>query len=698
MKEDRSGANAVINSLLIFIVLSGLPKILSLSLEETGDFEISVCGPKCRDGDNCGSPLCSSCEIYCGGTCNYEDESNCISSCDQTRCDTKPCKRCIFCANSGETCQLSTFVDVTSVFFPKQDPYWYEWGHSGKPYNHEGTPIFVDLNNDGRLDYFNSMHSHKYNTNIFSGRMELGESVPNNFTEDGIRPIENESNLQRLRSVSERIIIRDNPNVLSWMDPHGESIIDLDGDGILDILISTGGGQGTVKKNKTSTSAELISSDHSTDNFLLWGKKRIDKLTGESVTYFIGGRKAAREAGVHMSKGRGRINYLLDVNGDGLLDIFAANDRRVDNILAPGILLINQGNRKWKEDLTMKEFAGSMMLTDVDGDGFAQEIMISRSFCFPQRPNMEPDPDYGPVTEKTKTFCSTRPVGSLVVYKFSPEKKKMKKISHKFSNIGTEDKKQPPCCPHGANSGSRNCHAISMVSADFDGDLLADHVLLFESKMVFYFSGDRAKGELLPNSIIGAEIELPAHCPKGATVRVVDLDNDGVEEILVMCQVHSTFLVYTRGASERHWVLDNGCNHYGSMGELNNITLAGPTEQDLTELCSDGNNFMSGVEQICKAYEKGRIPGTKTGGMCLIDLNNDGFLDVVVAYYIGYLRFFKNVPSEKTRSNRFITFSVKGDGKSVNEYGIGAVVILYTKIKNAKKKPVSRDFKSSTYI
>jgi len=682
MKEDRKGADALLNSLLILIVLSGLPKIASLSLEQTADFNTSVCGKDCRDGNNCASPSCSSCEFYCGGICNYVNKQTCVPSCDQTRCSTESCKGCIFCAKSGATCQLSTFEDVTSVFFPKQDPYWYEWKHSGKPYCHEGAPLFVDLNNDGRLDYFNAMHAHKYSTNSFSGRMELGESVLNNFTKDDV--IENESNLQRLRSVSERIIIDDNPNKLTSMDPHGMNIVDLDGDGILDILISTGGGEGTIKRDTTTTGAKQVSNDNWMNNFLLWGEKGIDKLTGESVTYFRGGRGAARKARVHMFKGRGRINYLLDVNGDGLLDIFCVHDRRVDNTLAPGILLINQGDRTWKKDETMKEFTGSMMLTDADGDGFAQEIMISRSFCFPQRTNIASNPNYIPFTKKAKKFCSTRPVGSLVVYKFNPDKKKMKKISLKYSNIGAANNHQPACCPHATNSGSQNCHAISMASADFDGDLLADHVILFLSKMVFYFSGDRAEGELPGgNSRIGAEIELPAHCPKGRTVRIVDLDNDGVEEIVVMCQAHSTFLVYTRGSSERHWVLDNGCNDYGTMGALNTRALAGPTKQDLTELCnSDDHDWWEGLEKICKKYANGVTPEFKTSGMCLVDFNNDGFLDAVVAHHFGYLRFFKNVPSEKVRLNRFITFSVKGDGKSVNEYGIGATVILYTKKKN----------------
>ena len=60
-------------------------------------------------------------------------------------------------------------------------------------------------------------------------------------------------------------------------------------------------------------------------NFLFWGEKRWNETTQTKDQYFVGGRKAAFEAGVHMAFGRGRFNYILDFNGDGLLDIFTAH-------------------------------------------------------------------------------------------------------------------------------------------------------------------------------------------------------------------------------------------------------------------------------------------------------------------------------------------------------------------------------------
>jgi len=601
--------------------------------------------------------------------------------CDQNHCNDKSCEGCFFCTNAGDTCELGTFVDVTSTLFQKEDTYWHQWLHSGRPYLHWGTPVFVDLNDDGILDYFNSMHAHYYSVKDgFNKRMELGESVPNSFTKDGIPPIANESALQRLRPVSERIIIDDDPNSLLQLDPHGQNIVDLDGDGILDILVSSGGGEGLIK---TSIKTTTDNNSSWNDNFLLWGEKVLDTLTGKTVTFFRGGREAARKAGVHMQKGRGRINYLLDVNGDGLLDIFCLQDRRISNDLTPGILLINQGNRVWKEDPSMSEFTRSMILTDADGDGFAQEIMLSRSFCFPAREGPDTDQnfaEYGPFPKHITTFCSTRPVGSTAVYKFNPDINQMDEISSKYSNIGAENSKQPPCCPHGTRSGSQDCNAISMASADFDGDLLADHVILFLSKMVFYFSKDRAEDELPGgNEHIGIEINFPAYCSSAISVHIVDLDNDGVEEILVMCKTRGTFLVYRKGTLKRNWILDNNCNTYGSMGALHNITLTGSTEQDLEELCSAYDHNYLKLKEVCDAFEEDKIPpNPKAVGICLVDLDNDGFLDAVVSHHFGYLRFLKNVPPE-TSLNRFITFSVKGDGKSVNLNGIGAAVILYMK-------------------
>lgn len=102
---------------------------------------------------------------------------------------------------------------------------------------------------------------------------------------------------------------------------------------------------------------------------------------------------------------------------------------------------------------------------------------------------------------------------------------------------------QPTCCPHDSFDGANGCNAISMASADFDGDYIADHLFLYVDKLVFYFSSERPKG-ILP---IGDSYKgLVLHIPDVQSVRVVDLDNDGSIEIFVMCLVPGAFAIYSQ--------------------------------------------------------------------------------------------------------------------------------------------------------
>ena len=132
------------------------------------------------------------------------------------------------------------------------------------------------------------------------------------------------------------------------------------------------------------------------------------------------GRDTASVAGIHMRNGRGRVNYILDVNGDGLLDIFCIHDRPVSNVIAPGVLLINQGNRTWIEDPNMSEYTRSMMVTDADGDGYAQEIVLSRGFCFPQRdgPGSDPENVLGVFSDEDASTVYSLSVGRLWTREF----------------------------------------------------------------------------------------------------------------------------------------------------------------------------------------------------------------------------------------------------------------------------------------
>jgi len=618
-----------------------------------------ICPDICSNGLNCNLDICTTCEFECKNVCKIPYTTD--PSLDN---------------ESTSSCQLGSFVDVTRTKFLETDEYWYSWHHSGLPYQHFTSPLFVDFNGDNVLDYFNPMHAHELDEREYD-RMELAESVPFHNSRNETSVLEaggNDISMFHLRSISSRITINDYN--LEEMDMHGANILDLDNDGINDIFISSGGGRGTGDEDFLKTR----------DNFLLWGQRGFDEITGKPTTFFRGGRDTARAAGVHMRYGRGRMNYMFDANGDGLMDIFCFQSRRVGNELAPGILLINQGNRTWREESSMSEYARAALLTDVDGDGIAQEFVMNRAFCFPQRSGPEAvntDPELyelGPYPENILEFCKTRPVGSTAIYKYNKNTNKMEDISNKiYYNISPNNEKQPDCCPNGSWDGWQNCNALNIESGDFDGDQLADHIFLYQSKMVFYFSTDRPSGKISIGAFEhrGAEIYFPQNkCKSAISLQLVDLDNDGKEEILVMCRHKGQYLVYSHGIEKDDWTLNNDCNYDSALGDFMNASLVELQAQNYLDWCSEDTptTAVPGLNSRNRNYFCDQFGKWKQiqSGVSVIDLNNDGFPDLVTASNWGFVKMYQNVPSASSEKNRFIAFKLEG-----NAYGIGATVILH---------------------
>ena len=59
-----------------------------------------------------------------------------------------------------------------------------------------------------------------------------------------------------------------------------------------------------------------------------------------------------------------------------------------------------------------------------------------------------------------------------------------------------------------------------------------------------------------------------------------------------------------------------------------------------------------------------------------MDINNDGFQDIITIADFGHLRFFYNQKTQESADNQFITFKLKGDKFLTSEYGVGATIVL----------------------
>lgn len=543
-------------------------------------------------------------------------------------------------------CTIAVFRNITERMFKEHSDYWHTYpsklGRAGNP---EGAPSAIDLNGDGLLDIIHTSHDRP--------------------TQIGIRT------LSGGLAPSQIIVEGDNDQP----DSHGHVLADLDGDGITDMLVSAGGGTGGSK----------FKPDHNTENFLFWGE-----LGSDNAPVLRGGRPAARSAGLEGTQRRGRNAFVLDINGDGLLDIFSSADRRKDNILAHGSLFINQGNRTFQADDTVSEFSTTFQLTDADGDGFANEMVLVRDFCYPERKmGIDPKfPELGSYTTEAMEFCDSRIPGTIAVYKYNSKKGSVEDIGQKFSGglLTHPDKKKKqqrcydPNAKFGAFNRAHSCFARSIGSGDFDGDLLADHILIYASKMVLYYSSKRpASAVPFGDDWSGSEIDFPKGCT-AVGLRVIDLDNDGREELFVSCEKPGEFLVYTHDLSNDFWTLKNGCNGESSLGPMNRAASLGKkTQQDAEAACryieqyneQNVNKFyLNTCESITRRF--------KLKGFTTADLDNDGFMDVILAINEGKTLFFRNSPRGDARSNHFLVFTLKGKDIG-NAKGIGATLILYAR-------------------
>jgi hypothetical protein len=345
---------------------------------------------------------------------------------------------------------------------------------------------------------------------------------------------------------------------------------------------------------------------------------------------------------------RGRFTYFADFNRDGLLDLVFANDVRVDADNRFGYAMFNKGGRVFEPDYGLAEYASTMVLHDADGDGHAEELVIQRTGCLPVEgeggvPAAIPDED-------RLAFCEVRPQGSAAIYKYNAEMDAMELISPVFTR--TED---------GDQAVGR-----SMQTGDFDGDAIADLAVLFDDGITFYLSSKREAGSLPVRNTTDRLVWSMSEC-SARGFRVGDLNLDGRQDIVVMCNQASAHLVYTQEETYT-W------HKHENTGDLNNRDLTGLKADLLPAGCAMEKRPVY-LRGFCDSFESGEpLPLPTPYGISLVDWDNDGFLDIVLTHDVGALVMLKNNFNETDGSKRFIAIRLVGSESNV--YGVGATVLL----------------------
>ena len=334
------------------------------------------------------------------------------------------------------------FADVSQEAWGP-NPHFLKPDHVGQGANHQATPYFPDLDGDGILDFF--YHNH------FRSNLHHEWDVGLGCTTEGGTPCFESIRADQILTVTEdpaiyadvpvncedpqspHCFVKDGPFPV---DAHGVAFVDIDKDGLLDMYISTGADHGTQ-------------SGPVYDSFLAWGDQPVavdQKSAGKlkQVAHFRGGRDAARKANMHNPDASGRLAYFVDFDSDGTLDLAFANQVResADWIerdgageSAPagvGLALKNQGNRTFAPLMGFAEYARTMLLTDADGDGHANELVVQRRECLPR--SFRPDGPHNPT--KTAEFCAARPCATTAVYKYDH-------ATHTLKLLNPSDSTQP---------------------------------------------------------------------------------------------------------------------------------------------------------------------------------------------------------------------------------------------------------------
>jgi len=445
----------------------------------------------------------------------------------------------------------ASFRDVLEEVFPDE---WYkpdEWNadikHSGTFYPHSTAPAFPDLNGDGKPDFFNNMHlsvgDPQFSWDIGKGILEpqirtavkieecthdtikylMDPKYEQYMSKDG-KPTPGFKRRDKYGKLTQFSEDKDG-ELTQWMgiDPHGVAFVDIDRDGVLDLHVTNGAGQG---KGHGFQHHDLV----------FWG---VQNKTSSCGINFAGGRSTAQAANLHNPDGRTRFAYWADVNNDGFLDVFLSNLPRSEGRDVPGVLMMNQGNRTFAPDLFMQGWIEALVLHDVDGDGYAQEFLAVQKDCDRSLFNQSGTDGFG---------CS---LGTpLVAYKYNKTLGRMETIPH---GLG------------GATYGAG--YAKSFATGDFDGDQAADLVVLYQNHLAFYYSTRRTVLGDIPDYRL--ELKQEWNCtmgtgdqyPGAVELRAADFDLDGKTDLLLVCTHAGSNLIFMQ-REDQVWEMK------GKLGEI----------------------------------------------------------------------------------------------------------------------------------
>jgi len=439
-----------------------------------------------------------------------------------------------------------------------------------------------------------------------------------------------------------------NMSIRCPIDAHGMAVVDLDGDGVKDVYVAAGanGGKGDAEKFYSAA--------------LLWGQKGPSK----SPLELVGGRPAAIEAGLGNTEGSGRFSYVLDANGDGLYDLVTANEPRGDEVFAPGRLFLQTSPRTFAMQPDWAEFATSMLLTDLDGDGRVAELVIVRyGECLPgsRLSRKGAIPQKGGNAEELRKHCKAHPPTSTVVYDVG------KKQGLTFrAQIG--------------KASDLPFKAVQSVQAlDLDGDGRQDLAVLRSNVVEVHLSSKRKVGSLpdldAPDKSIdwrpsqgGGKTET-----KGKMLRVADFDLDGTQDLLVLSAASgcSSGGSSNGGPCTTHRIIQwvDGTLRDGTNSALGKAARALPLQDavpDKTTLRSACDHFKDVAwgqklpiipvfKQSCDWADAGKADAYNMMGGSVVDFNSDGYADLTLSYSFGKMLFLRNT----LHGNNFLAVRLK---------------------------------------